>query len=471
MNVILYTAVKKRPNSTFQPDISSGVSVTGNLKEETSFLNPIIQFSAGIVQGVFSPNAFNYAQIPYWTRYYYITDWKYCNGYWEATMSVDVLASFKSEIYNTSAYVTRAAGDYTGAITDNRYPAKTNVTITKVDLATAWQGVAPSGGCYVVGVLNNNLGDKIGTLNYYALTISQLNSLMNYLYSNNIFQASNISEIGEGLWKSMFNPAQYLISCMWFPFSAASMGGNTGNIKVGYWDTGITGATIVSNLAQKTYVTGTIPAHSQANSRGSYLNHAPYTKVTLYIPPFGSIPLNMAFIEKGRYIYAPVYIDHVTGLATIRISLCQSSNNLNDTNIAGERTAQIGVPISISQVMPDYLGSLQSIVGAGTSLLTGNFIGAASGIMSAVDSQMPSVTTLGANGSTIETIIPSYMMVEHLLLADEDNAEFGKPLCKVKTLGTLSGYIECQEDDHAFTATLSEREQINNYLKNGFFME
>lgn len=470
MTIILYSNFNKRANSTAQPSAADGVSFSGNLKEETSFLHPVIRFTKDIVQGVFTPNAFNYAMIPYWTRYYYITDWKFCNGYWECYLSVDVLASFKSEIASTSAYVTRAAGASDGTIIDSRYAAKTNVDITKANLATSWQGVAPSGGSYVIGVLNSNAGGKIGTLNYYALTVAQLGSLMSYLYGSTIYQASNISEIGEGLFKSMFNPAQYIVSCMWFPFAPVAFGGNTGNVVVGYWDTGVTGAVIVDALAELTYVTGTIPNHPQI-SRGSYLNHAPYTTVTLYIPPFGSIPINTNFIEKGRYIYAPVYIDHITGLATIRVSLCQSSTNLNDTNIACERTAQIGVPVSISQVMPDYLGTLQTIGAAAGSLLTGNFIGAASGVLSAINSQMPTVTTIGANGSTIETIVPAYMLIEHLQITDEDNTEFGRPLCQVRTLGQLSGYIECEEDDHAFSGTPQEREQINGYLKNGFFYE
>lgn len=470
MTIILYQSVVKRPNSTKVPDPSEGLSVTGEIKEETSFLQPVIRFSKNIVSGVFTPNAFNYAQIPYWQRYYYIIDWRFCNGYWECYLTVDVMASFKAEIAATSAYVTRSASEMNTSIPDGRYPTKTNVAITKVALASAWNGVAPSGGSYVIGVINHTAGNKIGTLNYYALTIAQLGSLMSFLYGSGIYQASNISEISEGLFKSMFNPAQYIVSCMWFPFAPSAFGSNTANITVGYWDTGVSGAVIMTALAELTHITGTIPLHPQ-KTRGLYLNTEPYTRVNLYIPPFGSIPLNMNFINAGRYIYAPVYVDHVTGLATIRISLCQSASQLDDGNIACERTAQIGVPVSLSQVMPDYLGSLQSIGSGAVSLLTGNLIGAANGLLSYINHQMPTVTTIGANGSTIETIIPPYMIVEHILLADENRDEFGRPLCATRTLGQLSGYIECGDGDHEFSATPVEKEQINNYLHSGFFYE
>ena len=65
----------------------------------------------------------------------------------------------------------------------------------------------------------------------------------------------------------------------------------------------------------------------------------------------------------------------------------------------------------------------------------------------------------------------AYMLVEHLRITNEDNTEFGRPLCEVRTLGNLSGYIECAEDDHAFNCTVTENEAVNKFLKNGFFYE
>ena len=470
MNIILYTNFTKRPNSTKEPDAADGNTISGELKEETSFLNPVIRFTPSIVQGVFTPNAYNYAYIPYWTRFYYITDWRFVNGCWEASMTVDVLTTYKYQIASTSAYVVRAASASNGAITDTKYPATTNVSISKVHLNSTWEGVAPSGGCYVIGVISDGNTPKIGTLSYYALTAAELAQLMQYLYSGTIYTASSIYEISQGMWKSMFNPFQYIMSCMWFPFPASDFGQTTGTLRVGYWDTSITGVVIMSSLARIAYITGDIPDHPQI-SRGSYLNHAPYSKITMYIPPFGSIPVNTNFIQAGKHIYAPVYIDHVTGLATLRISLCPSSSQLSDTNIVCERTSQIGVPISLSQISTDYMDTLQSVGGSIGSLFSGNFLGALNGIANAVDSQMPTVASLGANGSIIECIMGAYMLVEHLRITNEDNTEFGRPLCEVRTLGNLSGYIECAEDDHAFNCTVTENEAVNKFLKNGFFYE
>lgn len=469
MQIYLYK-FNKRPNSTAQPLPTAGKAFTVQIKDECSFITPVLRFTPdNLVSGVFSPTAFNYAQIAYWQRFYYITDWQYINGSWEATLSVDVLASFKAEIGNTSAYVVRAAGASDGSIIDTNYPAKTNYDIRKINVATSWYGVAPSGGSYILGCINYNNGGKVGAISYYALNSTQLAALLNYLFTDSIFYSSNISEIGVGLFKSMFNPFQYIVSCIWFPFAAASFGSASDNVKVGYWDTGVS-ATVVSALAQKTFVTATIPDHPQL-SRGSYLNYEPYSRLTLYVPPFGSIPIDTNFRSLGNYLYCAVFIDHITGQATIRVSICQDSSHLDEYNVVTERSSMIGVPIQLAQLMPDYVQTLQSGINAVGNVASFNITGALSSLVSAVQSQMPKVSTLGSNGSYIEVLQYPVLTVEFLQLVNEDNTEFGRPLCQVKTISTLSGYIRCAEDDHAFSGTKTETEEINRFLKSGFFYE
>jgi hypothetical protein len=135
------------------------------------------------------------------------------------------------------------------------------------------------------------------------------------------------------------------------------------------------------------------------------------------------------------------------------------------------RTAQVGVPIQISQVMSDYVSTLTSGVGAVSSLFSGNIAGIFNNIASGVQSAMPKVSNLGANGSLVEIIEPPYLVVEHMQVVDENRTEFGRPLCNTRTINTLSGYIQCGEADHQFSATRTESEEINRNLKEGFFYE
>lgn len=468
---IKFYSFSKRKNSTAQPAANSEALTLSSveLKEECNFITPVLKLK-GLTNGTaFVPGMYNYVYIPLWLRYYFIRDWRYINGLWEVELIVDAMASFKTAIGNTQTYIERSASASDGNIIDTLYPAKTNISITKVVAAAAWYNVAPSGGTYVVGLINYATGNKVGAVSYYALTSAQLAQLMAFLFSNNIFNSSSITEMSEGLYKSLFNPFQYVVSCIWFPFSSASFGSGTEDMKVGYWSTGIN-ATIVSSLAQKTYVTATIPSHPQV-SRGTFLNHAPYTRMCLYIPPFGSIPIDTNFVEIGNYLYSAVLVDHITGQATIRVAISASSSNLDEYNIITERSGMMGVPIQLAQVMADYVNTVGSVGGAVTSLLTGNISGLINSAMSAVESQMPKVSTSGANGSFIECIQQPILMVENLLLAAEDNTEFGRPLCDTRTINTLSGYIKCGNADHAFGGTDYERQTINEFMRNGFFYE
>lgn len=473
MNAFFYSFTK-RPNSTKQPNPAQGKNITCQLKDETSFLNPTIIIGKDAVSGVFSPSLYNYVSIPYWQRYYYITDWQYLNGVWECQCQVDPLASFKSEIGNTSAYVIRADAAFDGDIVDTFYPATTQTSITRQQISSDIYQTSISEGVYIVGIINQSVY-RYGAVTYYALTNAQLTSLLNYLFSSNIYSNSSITEIGEGLYKSLFNPFQYIVSCMWFPYLQSNVGSITTNIAVGYWDTGITGVianTLIREFGFKTMLP--IGQHPQASARGAYLNHAPYTTVTAYFPPFGEIPVDTSFMQynANNYLYGRVFIDFVTGIADATFSVTNGYGDQADPyKYFTQRQAQIGVPIQLAQVMSDYMGSLSSGISAVASGFTGNIAGVFQNIGNAIKEAMPKVSSMGTNGSLLEVVEPPILVCEYRRLVDEDRAQFGRPLCKVRKISTLPGYIQCGEEDNPFSATRSESEEINRNMKNGFFYE
>lgn len=471
MLVQFWSGFSKRENSTKLPKAEDATIVSNvQLKDECSFMNPVLRIDGNnLVSGAaFSPSIYNYCYINYWERFYFIRDWRWVNGLWECDLSVDVLASFRSQIGDTDAYVIRAAADYDGSFMDAMYPISSRVNITNVSVTGSWYGTAPSGGCYVVGILNYQNSNKVGAVSYYALTSAQFGSLMAYLMSDQIFNTSDIDEIGEGLYKSFFDPCQYIVSCIWFPFNA-DFGTTTTTIKVGYWDTGVTG-TIMSQLARKIYISANIPNHPQI-SRGEYLNREPFTRITLYLAPFGAIPIDTDFLSLGNYLYSAVLIDHVTGQATIRLAISKT-NALNEYNIFTERSGMVGVPIQISQILQDYVGMVSNASDGNILSNIGNaIVAAAGGVLNHFIGSDKKTSTVGANGSFIQCLLQPVLSVEHYYIADENNTEFGRPLCKTYRINQLSGYIMCGEDDHDFSGTEEERIKINHYLKNGFFYE
>ena len=54
---------------------------------------------------------------------------------------------------------------------------------------------------------------------------------------------------------------------------------------------------------------------------------------------------------------------------------------------------------------------------------------------------------------------------------DENLTELGRPLCQIKQINTLSGYILCSGADAVIPGTQDEVQKVNGYLNSGFFWE
>lgn len=98
MDIILCNN-NSEPNK-INKNISNLLTLSGNLKEETSILNPVVLIE------IEDPAEYNYAYIPEFNRYYFINDIvSVRNGIWRISMTVDVLMSFKSSILNVPVIV------------------------------------------------------------------------------------------------------------------------------------------------------------------------------------------------------------------------------------------------------------------------------------------------------------------------------------------------------------------------------
>ena len=461
----------KRTNSTKIPADGSGYELSNViLKEPTDFLHPVIRITAsGIGGATVAPIVYNYAQIPKFARYYFIDNWEYTGGCWECSLSIDVMGSWKASVGTTSAYVERSESAYDGNIIDGMFPATTDYDVVYSSLASTWYNVAPSGGAYVVGILNKYGTRRIGAVDYYAFSPSGMVSFLDWLFGNSIFTTSNITEITEGLFKSIFNPGQYIVSCMWFPSPPSTFGENTVNVSFGYWATGLQ-AIEVSNLVRQTQVTGEFPNHPQASARGSFLNYSPHAYYTLYIPPFGAISIDSSYRAYGKYIRCPVFIDHITGQATMRVGVTTSAQG-GTTNIwANEATAMFGVPIQLSQVMSDYSGVISGMgaAAAGGGGLSALLSGA---VQSSLDSFSPSVHSVGTNGSFNMLVTPAGLISSFARITGSADSVLGRPLMAQRTINTLSGYIKCRDAKFSAPCLSSEKAQIESIMNEGFYYE
>lgn len=129
MSFTIYLQRNNSRDKTINKSITNIVTVTGNLREETSLTDPTITFELSMSDC----RNINYVTIPEFGRSYFVTEpISVRNGLIELKLHVDVLESFKSEILNNGAIVSRSSNQYNKYLVDDKLQTYTyNLARTK----------------------------------------------------------------------------------------------------------------------------------------------------------------------------------------------------------------------------------------------------------------------------------------------------------------------------------------------------
>ena len=479
--VKLYT-FSKRDNSTKRPAANAGTEFSCVLKSGSGIMRPSLAFDFGIAN---DPSNYNYAYIPAFDRYYFIEEWYFDRALWTATLKVDVLATYKTEIGNASLYVLRAAGAHDGNVIDTLYPCKTGCTFDRDIKNNPWNTTpVPVIGVIGKGDQGNTSHSTFGSMNYYALdpsTPSELTTLIDKLLTpTEIINANNqFTDIdaSPALQLSLVDPIQYIKTCVMIPVTLADISAmdTAAGIDVYSWNFSTGRKIHPASRIYKNY-SFTLKKHPDTSSRGNYVNSAPYTKMTLTIPPYGCIDIDTSVTCNASTLDVDVEIDPTNGKGILVIKC----NNI----VLNRLEAQIGIPVSLSSVTRDYVGAASSAIGAVAGAIGGfmgaatglggigaGIAGAASGIGNAIESIMPRAQTIGSTGSFVSNRGDFRLDYQFMRPVDDDNTHNGRPLCDVRQISTLSGYILVQDGDVAITGTSAEDAAVRNYLEGGFYYE
>jgi len=471
INIALYHFAK-RDNSTARPVANSGNGTdtvyTGELKTGCSMLSPQVMFK---FEPGFSPRKFNYGYIPLFERYYFIEDWEWSAGLWIAKMGVDVLATWKLYIEKDTEYITRAAGASNGQVLDLLYPSKAIPQIVHSTALSGWVNNM-SEGWFVLGVINKD-GNALSAISYYVLTADAMKNFKSALLGTSAWLYEGITEISEELTRALVNPYQYIASCMWFPVQPPTWY-HTSGLQIGWWNLADVPCDGVGKTPTKIFNGSiSIPKHPQAAARGAYLNSAPYSSYNIDFRPFGYINLDAQKLSTTSTLYWQYQLDFVNGGATLRLS---TKSDYTDSVLI--TSAQVGVPVQLAQIATDWIGAAQGgmqavggIAGAFLGDVAGGIASAATGIGNALNALAPKVTTSGSTGSFAGISKSIEIVATFLLVVDEDNETRGRPLCEVRRVGDLDGYIQVANCDINLPATSAEIVRVKNYMEGGFFHE
>ena len=459
--------INKKENSTYRP---TGSATTYQCVSNADFdiLNPDIPLNIGLTE---NPTAWNYAYIAAFNRYYFITDWRVQNGMWWCSLKCDVLASWRDEIGGQELYVDRSAAEFDGNIVDTTYPATADFSVTSVPftLTDADQHAWKTNGSYADGTFIMGVIGKGGAVNFWAFPYTHylnfMKAVFNYDYG---FADEQV--------KAVFNPIQYITSVIWVPFVYAGTG--TVNVDFGWWTIGgqNAGAYALGAGAVHTFdVTVNLPKHPQ-QTRGAWLNGSQFTRYKLKLPCYGMLDVQGFDMVDATSITISVDLDLSTGKAIAYVK----PNTVNVNTQVVE--FQAGVNVQVSQITSNTWSGLlnaahqtgnvgaaiaNSVAGAWNTVAGG--IGSFLGI-----SEMPftdKVSTAGTTGSMAATLIDGALIGVFQMLAEENLPDRGRPLCKRRTVGNLTGFMQISDADISIPCTLSELAQIRGYMNGGFFYE
>lgn len=463
--VRLYT-LKKRDNSTKQPT-GNGAEFSCILKSGSGIMRPTISLDLGKTS---DPSLYNYAYIPAFDRYYFIEEWYFDRALWTASMKIDVLATYKTDIGTANLYVMRCASEHDGNIIDTLYPAKSGCSFASDVKTNPWT----SAETYVIGVVSQDA--RCGSLIHYAMGRASFTAICQWLLSDVVTTTNGfkIEDCSLELQRSLVEPLQFIKSCVLLPVSIndtiSSVSPNPHVVVYG-WETPEGGKVLDENTAIVKTFTFNIQKHPDTSSRGNYVNSAPFTSITLTVPPFGVFDIDTSATCNASTLTATIRLDQITGKGTLTVEC----NGI----VLNRIEAQIGIPISLSSVTRDYLGAVSNVGGAIggmaegflTGGLAGGVVGGLSGIGNAIQSLQARANTIGTTGSYGSLIGDFKLDHQFFRPIADDNTHNGRPLCAKRVINTLSGYIIVQDGDVSINGSSSEDAEIRQYLETGFYYE
>ena len=492
----------KRKNSTKIPS-SQPTTYNITLKDDCSITNPVIGLDIGIAN---NPHNYNYCKITTFGRWYYVSDWVWSGRLWWATLAVDVLATYKTDILNNSDYIVRAGTGYDGKIMDTMYPCKNERAVANYSLlpSNLWVNNY-NDGCYVVGIINND-DISIGAVSYYAMLPGQFADLKNALMTDTSWTDISVTnpDLGDSLYRSIFNPYQYFVSVNWFPFVPATSNMTfVTTLNVGWWTLNVSAyrLTNTSLIYRPMDTTNnrlpniTIYDHPQWSDRGDFVRGNPYTTYRLYIPPWGEFTLDGSILAAANWtttgssiwprqhllIYCDISVDMVSGIGTLRVytnSANPAATPIQIETILLQTETMVAVPIQLAQISTSAMGQLYHVAsGVGADLL--NWLGmsditsAATAIADAASGATPHVQSIGSNGSISQyTSLQRKLQCEYAVIVNDAISDKGRPVCKYDQLGNYSGYYVQTSGAHVDIAGYEDEiNEINTALDGGVYLE
>ena len=457
---VSFGVISKKENSTSNA-YSESLSADCLLKDGTDILRPT--FSLQLASGF--PVTCNYMYVAgFGGRYYWITGINFEKGVWYISGEVDVLGTYKTDIGNTSAYVLRSASDYNEYIPDTLFPFESNVDVTSMHQSIGLDAT----GTIIISCAGKT--DGTGSENYYALTPAVWQRIYANIFSSQFL--SDYKSAWQGLVDEFTNqilrPSDYISSAIWVPVPYSSVGGiRTRPITLGYSYSGSNGKAInPGELLYSDFKSITIPTHMQYPTYGKWINGNAGRRIEMYLPGYGSTILDADAAIDMNSVMVSWGVD-CTGIIHYEV--------IQGGYLHSYFSANISTPVGFTEARANVTGAVGGLLAGIGQGITGNFLGSAATIGSALTSAVPKVERMVQGGSRALVEISPNIVISvsnYQLPSGLDFTTTGRPCGKTVAINTLSGYVECHSTASVQCAgTKEEIEKINAFLSGGFYYE
>ena len=516
-----FFVLKKRQNSTKRP---TEVYATADcvFKQPTSILAPILQLDGSVFGGA------NYAQIPaYGNRYYFVQDIVWIsNNIVEVHLACDLLASWKDEILDTTAFV---AYDETGnkEIPDTRLSQKTTASIATNSVA--FRSDYNNVGSTIVAVTGVD-STKVFKLNSSSDAGDLIVDPDSVLYKDYIEKICNAFNTIKESVTGTFDDETAQSICVQATAAASIHGNSSDNIKalykIPFTFTAEGGTSVIYNGNCKTKVFGyEVPVGQKVTKSVSvgipwqfsdWRNNGRYTSVGLFIPGIGNMSVPAELVTGKTSINVESTLSPATGDVAV-IAKCGGqvivSGSFNTAqNIFGAVSSGSSALSAAQSVVNHSTDSWQlatacisaagttasgaingALVGGAAGAVAGGLMGAAQGgaalantalsieqskgnsalsIMSSAQCTQSVGSLTGPSALAVEPNVICYTVCHGTTVEPSSvSAVMGTPAMASKVLGTLTGYVQTQGAHVTIAGYNDECNGLTAIMDSGFFIE
>ena len=290
-----------------------------------------------------------------------------------------------------------------------------------------------------------------GMITIFNPTINQLTNLASYLWSG------NIEDIISKMWADPMD-VMLGLSVVGCPVSSST----TKTVSVAGRSTGVS-----MNVAASQYVNVDCGTVTIEEYFGSYMDYAPYTKISIFLPFIGSKELDTDIV-MNKTIRVKYHCDILTGSCVAYIFVGGNIKYQFNGNIS---TLMPFTSANFSRMISSAFGLVTDVANVAGGSISG-VAGGVSGAIADMENSKPQIHRSGNIGSTtglLSVRIP-YLIIErpNLCLPESQNRYLGYPSFITATVGALVGYTEFDDvRADGLTCTKEEQEAIIAKLKQG----